>query len=510
MPKKNTNNFKTFSEALNHWADKATQKTFIQDVSTNKGYTYSDFNKLVNGSVILLEELGVKPGDTVSICIRNSSEFLMLYFASIRLGSIINPLPFSLSEEELSKTLDFVQPKLTFLERINSDRVSKTHNTFIVRLYGEDSFSHRVRKYPCEYIMRNLNEDDAACLYYSSGTTANPKGILYSHKNMISLISSICRCFNHTFETIHFGILPMGHTAITNYSFLPVTYAGGSLIFAENFIKIRADFWKIIETYKVSYVEAVPTIVFLILNTKYPDYSREKISLSYIGCGSAPLPSTIQMDFQKRFGIPVANLYGLSETGPTHFDNPLEQNWKPGSIGFPLDVNECKILDDNFNELAFNEVGEIAIKGPNVFIGYYKNEEAYKKAIKNELFLTGDLGYKNKDGRFFYADRKKDLIIKGGVNVYPEEIDEILFKHPSVLAASTIGIPDPMFGEEIVSFVVKKKPVSEAELIKHCLLHLQQLKCPKKIIFIESIPQTYSGKLLRKKLRSLYDEKYKI
>jgi long-chain acyl-CoA synthetase len=398
------NDFKNFSEVLNHWANEALDKIFIYDLSLDKSYTYAKFNKLVNATVRLLEEQGVKIGDIISVCIRNSSEFLMIYFASIRLGCVINPLPSSLSEEEIIKHLDFTQSKIIFLEKENSVKVFNKYNVFVIDFKSEDSFLNKLKNFSDKNVYgdyTDLNENNLVCLYYSSGTTSDPKGILYSHKNMMNMISSVCKEFNHGFDTVHLGILSMGHTAIINYSFLPVMYVGGTLVIVENFIKIRPYFWDIIEKYKVTYVETVPTILLTILNTNYPNYSKEKINLQYVGCGSAPLPLSIQKDFQKKFDLPVANLYGLSETGPNHFDNPLKENWKPGSIGFPLNINECKIVDNEFNELPVNEVGEIVLKGQNLFVGYFNNEIAYKKVMKNGFFLTGDLGYKDEEGRFF-------------------------------------------------------------------------------------------------------------
>ncbi|MFH1326798.1 MAG: inositol monophosphatase family protein [archaeon] len=492
--------FKNFSEVLNHWVKNIPDKEFIIDLTKEKTHTYSKFNKKVNQVASLLKEKGVSKGDIVALSIRNSAEFLIIYFATIRVGAIINPLPFSLSESELEKNLTFANPKIVFLEKINYTQSLKKYPVILV----ESSFLDEINALSEIEVNEPLDENSPACLYYSSGTTSDPKAVLYSHKNMISLIGSICRGFNHTQETVHFGFLPMGHTAITNYSFLPVAYAGGTLVLAENFIKIRTSFWDIISKYKATYVELVPTILFLILNTPYPNYSKENMSLKYVGCGSAPLPLDIQKRFQEKFNLPVANLYGLSETGPSHFDNPLEQGWIPGSIGLPLDINECKIVDDAFNELPINEIGEIALKGDNIFIGYYKNPEAYQKVIKNKYFLTGDLGYKDETGKFYYVDRKKDLIIKGGVNIFPGEVDEILFKHSSILEASTIGVPDVFFGEEVISFVTPKEKVSEQEILDHCSKHLQPFKCPKKIIFLDNLPKTVSGKLLRKELKKTY------
>ncbi|SLM30892.1 hypothetical protein MTBBW1_2510010 [Desulfamplus magnetovallimortis] len=162
-------------------------------------------------------------------------------------------------------------------------------------------------------------------------------------------------------------------------------------------------------------MEVVPSVLFSLLNTPYKNYDRLRIPhLNYIGCGSAPLPIEIQKKTEKKFGLAVGNLYGLSETGPTHVDNPTKDGWQEGSIGKPLDVNDVKIFNDDGKEVAPGKIGEIAIKGPNVFIGYYKNAEAYNCVMKNDYFLTGDLGFQDEKGVFYFIERKKDLIIKGG------------------------------------------------------------------------------------------------
>ena len=230
--------------------------------------------------------------------------------------------------------------------------------------------------------------------------------------------------------------------------------------------------------------------------------------MAFVGCGSGPLPLSTQNKFEEKYGIPVSNMYGTSETGQINYDNPNEINWKPGSIGFPMDMNKVKIVNDSFNEVSVGEIGEIIVRGHNPFAGYYKNESATKSNFKNGFFLTGDLAYLDNNGRFFYADRKKDIIIKGGANIFPGEIDEVLFKHPSIKESCTIGIPSPLFGEEIASFIVQNEPIEAQEIIEHCRRNLQQYKIPKQIIFVASIPQTASGKLLRRQLRELYEEKY--
>ena len=368
---------------------------------------------------------------------------------------------------------------------------------------NDENFLSRIDPYSNQKITRDISPDDVAAIYYSSGTTGNSKYVLYSHKNMVTLARSIVNDFEFGPETKHLGILPLGHTAITNYQFLPSLYAGSSMYLAENFNSIRPNFWKIIKNYSINNVQVVPTVLFTILATPYDesDYKSNK-TLKYIGCGSAPLSTESQNNFYKKFNVKVANLYGLSETGPSHFDNPMSVNWKPGSIGLPLSVNECQILGKDMKELNIKEVGQIALRGENVFIGYYKNEEAYKNTFYKDFFLTGDLGYKDSDGKFYFADREKDLIIKGGVNIVPAEIEEIIFKLKEVLSTAVVGVPHNYFGEDIIAFIQKKdNSLTEEKVFDILAKNLQVLKIPSKIIFIESMPIGPSGKILKRKLR---------
>jgi len=248
----------------------------------------------------------------------------------------------------------------------------------------------------------------------------------------------------------------------------------------------------------------VPTILFSILNTQYDYYNVEYIhDFKFMGCGSAPLPIASQKKIYELYNIKVANLYGLSETGPTHFDNPFEDNWEPGSIGYPLDVNEVKILSDDGKDVDVGVHGEIVIKGKNVFIGYYNNNKEYKKVVKEGYFFTGDIGYMDRDGKYYYVDRKKDLIIKGGVNIYPGEIDEVIHMIDAVKEVITVGVSDHYLGEKIISYVVLKdnKSLEETKLRDFVLNELGDFKCPDNFIFINDLPKGPSGKLLRRQLK---------
>ena len=497
--------FTDFSHALAHWAAHEGGKTFLMDLGSGATYTYADFDRHVSAAVHLLRSEGVRLGKIVSVRIRNSADFLIIYFACIRMGAIVNPFPASTSDEELSKALAFIEPRLVILERCAKKLPART-GTLLIGCGNKSLFS-QLKPYEGRRASGTVDSKKAAALYLSSGTTGDPKGMLFSHENIIARANAVCRDFGHGHDTVHLGFLPMGHTSITDYSLLPVMYAGGTLIIAENFLSIRQDFWRIIAEDRIRYVQTVPTVLFSILNTDYSDYDSTRLILPYVACGSAPLPLSIQQEFKNKFGIPVANLYGCSETGPAFFDDPRIKGWRPGSIGVPLSVHACELVDEQ-GKVVLRGVGEIAIKSKTVCIGYYKNPDAYAAAMRVGFFLTGDLARRDAKGRYLYADRKKDIIIKGGSNIFPGEIDEVLFKHPRVLESSTIGVPHDFFGEDIVSFVVSTGDVTDVELIAHCEKHLQYMKCPARIIFLPVIPKTHSGKLLRKKLRALYQERY--
>jgi len=495
----------TFSDLLRFHARRQSEKDLVYDGISGVTYCYSEMDVLVDKAVKYLYQNGASRGDIISIIINNQAEYLILFFATLRIGAVCNPFPYNLSDQNINKYLSYVEPTLVFCQ--NKHFGSLMQNDWPVHLIedGNEGFIEHVRQLG----IGNKEDfspagDEVACLHYSSGTTANPKGILYSHKNMIALISSVVRGFKFENSDCHLIGLPLGHTASFNYSLLPCIYCGARIILCESYWKIRSDLWRYIEEFNVSYLEVVPSVLFDILNTPYKDYDRRKLKrLDIIGCGSAPLPIGIQKKVEKKYGIRVANLYGLSETGPSHIDDPTLEEWEPGSIGVALDVNEVRIFDEDGNEVPIGEIGEIAIKGENVFVGYYKNEAGYKDVFKDGFFLTGDLGFVDKKGLYYFMERKKDLIIKGGANIYPGEIDEVLFQHPQVNEALTVGIEDYYLGEKIKCFIVLNEGASidKNGMKIFCLQKLGDFKCPDEFVFVDDLPRGPSGKLLRRALK---------
>jgi len=496
----------SFSDILRYHARHRSDNVAIYDKTRDVQYTFKEWDHSVDLCVCYLRERGCARGDIISVVLSNCFEYFLLYCAALRIGSIINPFPHNLGARDIHKYLSYVKPKLVFCEDKHfQELLEKKWPVHIIYRREEEHFLDALKQQKItDFQDYTPEQGDVACLYYSSGTTANPKGILYSHGNMIALISSVVRGFHFKPTDCHLIGLPLGHTAAINYSFLPCLYCGASIVLCESFWKIRSTLWDYVEKYNVTYLEVVPSVLFALVNTPYKKYNRAQLKhLSFIGCGSAPLPMEIQKKTQDKFSVPVGNLYGLSETGPTHIDDPRIEGWQPGSIGIPLDVNDAMILDETGCEAKIGTVGEIAIKGDNIFVGYYKNEEAYKKVFNRGYFMTGDLGFQDTNGVFYFAERRKDLIIKGGVNIFPGEIDEVLFSHPQVKEAITVGMADAYLGQQVKSFIVPQdgQDIDKEELKEFCAEQLGDFKCPDEFVFVADIPKGPSGKLLRRVLQ---------
>ena len=466
----------------------------VKNISTGDFSTYSE---IFIESEKYLDILSKYNSEIVSVVLPNSIVYFEVLIACILTGNIFNPIPYFTSDEELERIFKYVDSKLLITDRKILSNVNKSQ----LRIDP--------KKIKLEYQQLNIYSDlslsegsQIASLYYSSGTTGNPKGVLYSHDNIFHLIESIIRGFKFSKKSKHLSLLPFGHTASINYNILPCLFAKSSMVIAEGFSDISNKFFKVLSEEDIHYTQLVPTIVYLLLKINYKLEDLEFKNLIFIGCGSSFLPKDIQEKFEKKFGIKLANLYGLSETGPSHIDDPRSKNWEPGSIGINLDVNECKISKDS----------EILIKGKNVFCGYYKNENLYKKTVIDGWFHTGDLGaYENK--KFFFKDRSKDLIIKGGINIIPAEIEEIIYKNSLVLEVVVVGLKDNVQGEEIFAAIsLKNKNIDKKDLkiqiYEKLSKYLSSYKHPKKIFFLESIPKTLSGKLKRREVRKILENEH--
>jgi len=467
----------------NIFINKASQSKKIIEIESGVEKTHYE---VANRAKEISKSDKIKNKKIITTILPNSVGYIECFLGCMLKGSIFNPLPYFIQIQELDKVLKYVEPSLIITDRTDV----------------KESFSDKYRVSDVESLTDNnsrfqdhvIDVNKPIALYYSSGTTGNPKGVLYSSNNMLSLISSIVRGFKFSDHDKQLAFLPFGHTASINYNILPALLTGCDLYISKGFEFLRSTFFSTLSNYKITYTEIVPTVLFM-LNKLKIDVSKLNLSrLSFIGCGSSTLPLEAQKEFIDQYNICVGNLYGLSETGPTHIDDPREKNWQPGSIGFPLDVNECKVSDN----------GELLIKGDNVFIGYYKNQNLYQDVVINGWFCTGDLG-NMENGRFYFSDRKKDLIIKGGINIVPMEIEEVIYKHSEILECVVVGREDNIHGEEVVAVCVTNGSIAEENLSKEileiCREELSSYKIPRQIYFWRELPKTASHKLLRKDVR---------
>jgi acyl-CoA synthetase (AMP-forming)/AMP-acid ligase II len=294
----------------------------------------------------------------------------------------------------------------------------------------------------------------------------------------------------------------MNAVSVTTMSAL---YAGGSTVVSSKFSASR--FWQIISDYQITSFGSVATMLSMLLST-YPEgvpAGLKTDQLRFAMCGSAPVPAEVLRRFEETFNCLVVEGYGLSESTCRSTFNPPNERRRAGSCGLPIG-NEMRVVDEDDRAVPDGELGEIVLRGENILKGYFKNEAATATAFRNGWFHTGDIGYRDPDGFYYIVDRKSDMIIRGGENIYPREIDEVLYQHPQIAAAAVIGVPDELYGEEVAAVLVLKpgEKISEQEVMEFCKARLADYKCPKTVRFVEDIPKGPTGKLLKRELAQMF------
>jgi long-chain acyl-CoA synthetase len=350
-----------------------------------------------------------------------------------------------------------------------------------------------------------ITQEDEAIIIYTSGTTGKPKGCLLTHGNVIANARQISTWLSFTENDRLLTIMPLFHMNAVSVTTMSAVYAGGSTVVSPKFSASR--FWNIVSEYQITSFGSVATMLSMLLST-YPDGVPEGLKtdqLRFAMCGSAPVPAEILRRFEKTFNCLVIEGYGLSESTCRSTFNPPDERRRPGSCGLPIG-NEMRIVDEEDRDVPDGELGEIVLRGENILKGYFKNEAATETAFRNGWFHTGDIGYRDPEGFYYIVDRKSDMIIRGGENIYPREIDEVLYQHPQIGAAAVIGVPDELYGEEVAAVVVLKPGAesSEQEVIDFCKARLADYKCPKTVRFVEDIPKGPTGKLLKRELAQMF------
>ncbi|MDT4895869.1 MAG: long-chain acyl-CoA synthetase [Acidobacteriota bacterium] len=483
-------------------------KHFLFSETDGRRYTYAEFDAAVNRAARMLFAHGIKKGDAVSLLMPNSAEYIIAYFACFKLGALAGPVNSLLKAEEMLYVIANSEAGALlvgseFLPRIESIRHELPDLRHVIVFDDVDKATAEFAEGELPDV--SLGKTDEAIIIYTSGTTGKPKGCLLTHGNVIANARQIAGWLGFTERDRLLTVMPLFHMNAVSVTTMTPLYAGASTVISPKFSVSR--FWQIISDYEVTSFGSVATMLSLLLST-YPDGVPANLKtdqLRFAMCGSAPVPAELLRKFEETFNCLVIEGYGLSESTCRSTFNPPDERRRPGSCGMAIG-NEMKVVDEEDREVADGVLGEIVLRGENILKGYYKNAEATEQAFRNGWFHTSDIGYRDADGFFYIVDRKSDMIIRGGENIYPREIDEVLYKHPAVSAAATIGVPDPLYGEEVAAFIVLKEgaQVTEEEIIAFCREHLADYKCPKSVRFVADIPKGPTGKLLKRELARQY------
>jgi long-chain acyl-CoA synthetase len=450
----------------------------------------------------LLKSKGVEPGDRVGIMLPNVPYFPVIYYGILRAGAVVVPMNPLLKGREVEFYLTDPESKVLFAWHDFAEPAEKgaadTDAELILVKPGE--FEDIVGSAEAVTEVAERDGDDTAVILYTSGTTGTPKGAELTHDNLLSNVETILESLIEIQpDDVVLGALPFFHSFGQTCGLNSCMKAGGQLTLIPRFDPDKA--LEIIQRDKVTIFEGVPTMYVGMLHADSAD-SADTSCLRLCVSGGSAMPGEVLRAFEEKFGCKILEGYGLSETSPVASFNHPDRERKVGSIGTPIAGVEMRVVDDEGNDVEQGEVGEIAIKGPNVMKGYWRKDDATAETIKDGWFHTGDMAKVDDEGYFFIVDRKKELIIRGGYNVYPREVEEALYEHPAVQEAAVIGVPDDKMGEEVGAAVVLKQgeDVSAEELRDFVKEEVASYKYPRKIWFVDELPKGPTGKILKREV----------
>jgi long-chain acyl-CoA synthetase len=467
--------------------------------------SYAELDRAARGFATSLRERGVAPGQQVAIMVPNLPDFTIAYFGILYAGCTIVPLNVLLSAPEVTYHLEDSESELLVAHPLFAEPARKGADAAgvpVVWAGGDlgETVAELAGAAPLD-ALHPTSPDDTAVILYTSGTTGRPKGAELTHSNLlINCAVVVPRLIPVTRDHVALATLPLfhsfGQTCIQNATIA----AGGTFTLLPRFTPEEA--FEILQRDKVTLFAGVPTMYFALLHHEGGgDFDLS--ALKYCMCGGAPMPVDVMKAFEEKFGVPILEGYGLSETSPVASFNMLHRPRKVGSIGYPVWGVELAILDENDQPVPEGERGEICIRGHNIMKGYWKRPEANAETLRNGWFHSGDVGMRDEDGCYFIVDRTKDMIIRGGFNVYPREVEEVLYQHDAVVEAAVIGVEHESHGEEVKAIVALAagQSITAEELIAWCKERLAAYKYPRVIDFLDALPKGPTGKILKRELR---------
>jgi long-chain acyl-CoA synthetase len=465
--------------------------------------TYEELDERSARVAGLLAARGVEPGDRVGLMLANVPQFPMLYYGVLRAGAVVVPMNPMLKAREVEYYLGDSGARLIFAWHAVADEAAKGAEAAGVGFVSvvPEAFGRLLDDHAPVTGVTSRANDDTAVILYTSGTTGKPKGAELTHANLArNAAVSATTLFKLEPDDVVMGCLPLFHSFGQTCGLNAAVSSGACLTLLPRFDPGKA--LEVIQRDRVTVFEGVPTMYVALLN--HPGRGGyDTSSLRACVSGGAALPVEVLRDFEDAFSCIILEGYGLSETSPVASFNHPDRERKPGSIGTPIEGVEMRVVDPLGADVATGEVGEIAIRGHNLMKGYWRREQATREAVPDGWFRTGDLARQDEDGYFFIVDRKKDLIIRGGYNVYPREVEEVLYEHPAVVEAAVVGIPHPTHGEEVGAAVVLKPgaEATPAELQAFCKERVAAYKYPRHVWVEAALPKTATGKLLRREVQ---------
>ena len=494
-----------------------------------KKYSFADLSQRVNRLANVLLGLGVEKGDRVAILQVNCNQYVEAYYAVAKIGAIFVPLNFRAKQDELVHMLNHSESNVLFvgqryLEMVNDMRPELPLVKHYISLDGKQEgmleYEELLASASDEEVFTDIADEDITMLMYTAGTTGLPKGVPLIHNSFSVYLLENVTPADPEIEETNLLTMPLYHVAGIQ-AMLAATYGGRTLAMMRQF---DVDEWlETVQREKANRAMLVPTMLKRVID--HPDFDKYDLSsLKVVTYGAAPMPfEVIKKAIEVLPGINFINAFGQTETASTittlspedHIIEGTEEEKEKklrrltSSIGRPMSDIEMKIADEKGKALPPGEVGEIVARGPRVMGGYWKDAEKTAKALTKDGWLrTGDMGYMDEEGYFYLAARADDLIIRGGENISPEEVENVLYSHPAVEEAAVIGVPDPEWGQQPRAVVVLKKgkKASPDELIEYCREKLSSFKRPRSVVFVDELPRTSTGKVLKRVLREQYGE----
>ena len=499
---------------IRHYIDKRAEqdpdRIYLIAPEAGLSLTYGQLKKDSEALGKHLMKLGLKKGDKVSFMMGNGYQTTRIFLGAMYSGFVMAPISLTAQPSQLEYVLAHSDTKLIFftadqMARLESaiKMVKRPIDVVLVENDRETIFPDNENL--ASFTLPEVTEDDTALLLYTSGTTGLPKGVPLSHKNIISGGTYTARAHELTPEDRALCSLVLYHINGAVVTAVAPLVSGGSVVMPHRFRV--SNFWELISDLDCTWFSVVPTIIsYLYHGTDNKERDLNTGKIRFGRSASSPLPTSLQKAFEEKFKIPIVETMGLTETAAPILSNPMVLSGrKYGSVGVPVG-NDVKIIDGEGNEVPRGTPGEIMVRGDNVMKGYYKAPKITAMVLEPDGWLhTGDLGYMDDYGFVFVTGRIKEIIIKGGENIAPREIDEALYAHPVVQDAAAVGIPDEHYGEEIMCCVVLKpgSTVTEEELLFYCREKLGEFKTPKEIQLVDDLPKGPSGKIQRLKLRKM-------